>query len=137
MREISSAKNAPRALYCVLAIATLISGYSARKYGAFLPEFVASYAPDALWALLMFLLIAAAKPTWAASKIGGSALFFAYAIEISQLYQAPWLNGLRATTIGALILGHGFLWNDLIRYAVGIGIGVLLESLILPPEKLP
>lgn len=135
MREISNAKQAARPLNFTLAIATLIFGYSARKYGAFLPEFVAAYAPDALWALLVFFLIAVAKPRWPAPKIGGIALIFAYGIELSQLYQAPWLNAIRATKIGALILGHGFLWSDLICYAVGIGFGVWLESLILQQEK--
>ncbi|WP_379134752.1 DUF2809 domain-containing protein [Paenibacillus sp. sgz500958] len=31
-----------------------------------------------------------------------------------------WINSIRATFPGGLILGHGFLWSDLLRYAVGI-----------------
>ena len=56
-----------------------------------------------------------------------AALIFSYSIEISQLYQAPWINAVRNTKIGALALGHGFLWSDLICYTVGIALGVLLE----------
>ncbi|WP_309145332.1 ribosomal maturation YjgA family protein [Paenibacillus mendelii] len=46
---------------------------------------------------------------------------FCLFIECSQLYQAGWINDIRATVIGALILGKGFLAVDLVRYAAGIG----------------
>jgi hypothetical protein len=29
--------------------------------------------------------------------------------------------------VGGLVLGYGFLWSDLVCYAVGIGAGVLAE----------
>ena len=34
-------------------------------------------------------------------------------VEESQLYHASWIDSIRGTTLGALVLGHGFLWSDL------------------------
>ena len=34
-----------------------------------------------------------------------AALLFSYAIEFSQLYQAEWINALRHTALGGLVLG--------------------------------
>jgi VanZ family protein len=48
-------------------------------------------------------------------------------IEISQLYHSPWIDVIRKTTIGGLVLGYGFLWSDIVCYIVGIAIGVILE----------
>ena len=49
------------------------------------------------------------------------------AVELSQLYHAPWIDSIRHTTIGGLILGFGFLWSDLACYSLGVGLGVLIE----------
>ncbi|WP_330656044.1 ribosomal maturation YjgA family protein [Alkaliphilus flagellatus] len=58
-------------------------------------------------------------------------LLFFFSIEVSQLYQSQWINTIRNTTIGRLILGYGFLWSDLLAYTVGIAIGVLIEKQII------
>ncbi|GAA5479373.1 hypothetical protein Hhel01_02890 [Haloferula helveola] len=52
---------------------------------------------------------------------------FCLAIELSQLSSHPFLVDARSTRIGALILGHGFLWIDLLRYAAGIGLAAMLD----------
>ena len=58
-----------------------------------------------------------------------ASLLFCYAIEFSQLYQAPWINNIRHTVIGGLVLGETFVWSDLLCYTVGIGIGILVNVL--------
>ena len=55
------------------------------------------------------------------------ALAFSVAVELSQLYHAPWIDSIRHTTIGGLILGFGFLWSDLACYALGVVLGVLVD----------
>jgi len=57
------------------------------------------------------------------------ALVFSYLIEFSQLYQATWINSLRANRIGGLVLGYGFLWSDLLCYTVGIAFGIMIEKI--------
>jgi hypothetical protein len=60
-----------------------------------------------------------------------AALIFCYSIEFSQLYQAPWINNIRHTVIGGLILGETFVWGDMLCYTVGVGTGLLIERYIL------
>ncbi len=91
------------------------------------PWFVTAYVGDALWAWLVFLGIGWMWLRWPTNKIALGALLFAFGIEFSQLYHAPWLDALRANRMAALVLGQGFLWSDLVCYAVGITIGALVE----------
>ena len=57
-------------------------------------------------------------------------LVLAFAVEVSQLYHSPWIDGIRSTTLGGLVLGFGFLWSDLVCYLVGIAAGALAELTI-------
>jgi len=57
-------------------------------------------------------------------------LLFCYSIEFSQLYKAPWIDSLRDTLFGRLVLGNTFLWGDLLSYTVGVAIGVLIDILL-------
>jgi Protein of unknown function (DUF2809) len=50
--------------------------------------------------------------------------------EVSQLWHTPWLDAIRHTTVGRLMLGLGFLWSDLVCYAVGTIIAFCLTILI-------
>jgi hypothetical protein len=55
------------------------------------------------------------------------ALSFSWGVEFSQLYHAPWINAIRATIPGRLVLGSTFNWPDLPAYAIGIGAGAWAE----------
>ena len=55
---------------------------------------------------------------------------FSLMIELSQLYHAPWIDAIRRTRLGGLVLGYGFLWSDLACYAVGVVCGAFAELLI-------
>jgi len=59
--------------------------------------------------------------------------------RLSQLYQPPWIHRLRDTTLGALTLGFGFKWTDLLCYAAGVALGAAGERasapLSTPPTK--
>lgn len=109
------------------AAATLLLGLASRRYAGGLPPWVGCYAGDALWALLVYWLVGGLRPNWPTGRRALAATIFAFAIETSQLWQAPWLRALRHTTLGALVLGQVFLGRDLLCYAVGIASGVALE----------
>ena len=47
---------------------------------------------------------------------------------MSQLYHAPWIDAIRDTLPGALVLGYGFLWSDLACYAAGVALGAGVEA---------
>ena len=88
-----------------------------------LPGSVALYSGDMLWALLVYCVVGVVWPAWSARELVAASLLLTFLLESSQLYRAPWLNALRATRLGGLILGYSFLWSDLACYTVGIGIG--------------
>ncbi|HEX3008465.1 MAG TPA: DUF2809 domain-containing protein [Bacteroidales bacterium] len=116
-----------RFLYIFLIVLTVACGLASRHYSNSLPLWVKLYAGDALWALMVFFLCGFAFRNKSTRWIAVASLLFSFGIEFSQLYHAPWIDAIRNTRIGALILGFGFLWSDLISYSVGISLGVLIE----------
>jgi len=113
----------------VLIALVCLLGIGSRRYAHALPGFIADYAGDTLWALAAYLGFGMVLPRASARTIAILAMAFSVAIELSQLYHAPWIDSIRHTTIGGLILGFGFLWSDLICYAFGVGLGVAIETL--------
>ncbi|MDN8592930.1 DUF2809 domain-containing protein [Paenibacillus sp. 11B] len=109
-----------RLIYLTAVIITMAAGLASRHFGALLPCFVREHFGDALWAGMIYfgirMLWINRSREWAMIV----SLMFSWAIECSQIIQTPWLNEVRSTLLGALILGHGFLAMDLLRYAVGI-----------------
>ncbi|OJW23934.1 MAG: hypothetical protein BGO49_17255 [Planctomycetales bacterium 71-10] len=121
----------------VLVAVTILLGIGSRRFGHWLPGFVADYAGDTLWALVAFLGIGLILPRASTWRVALLATSFSVMIEIGQLYHAPWIDSIRGTTLGALVLGHGFLWSDLACYAVGVGLGILVELAILHARSAP
>jgi hypothetical protein len=52
------------------------------------------------------------------------------AVELSQLYRAPWIDAIRATRAGGLVLGSGFDPRDLLAYLVGVAGAALIEAAV-------
>jgi len=67
------------------------------------------------------------SPRTRASWVALAAIAFCFAIELLQLYQAPWIDAVRATTPGRLVLGQGFHAFDLVCYVIGFGLAAALE----------
>ncbi|PFP27674.1 hypothetical protein COJ96_15375 [Bacillus sp. AFS073361] len=121
--------------YVFAVILTIILGLASRKFSQLLPILVAENAGDALWAMMVyfgFRFLLVRKSLLTAIILS---LLFSYGIEFSQLYQAEWINHLRGTLIGALILGQGFLTVDLIRYAIGIMVAAVIDKMTLSAKK--
>ncbi len=127
--------NHRRNLYLVLAIATILIGLASRRYGVFLPDLLAQYAGDTLWALVVFLGISVLLVDSSLARRFWLSLLIAFAVEFSQLYHAPWLDSVRRTTFGALVLGWGFLWTDLACYTVGILFGAAVDHALFPARE--
>lgn len=118
-----------RILYLILTIITIILGLLSRKVQG-LPQIISSYSGDALWALMVFFLFAFLFNKKSTIFILIISIIFSYGIEISQLYHVPWIDSIRATSLGGLILGFGFLWSDIVCYTVGIIIGSVIDFII-------
>ena len=116
-----------RIIFFLSAVAVVFVGLASRRYQAVLPKFVGEYAGDTLWALMLSLLVSALLAGRTVTYRATISLVLAFLVEISQLYRAPWIDSIRNTTLGGLVLGFGFLWTDLVCYTVGIIIGAVAE----------
>lgn len=116
-----------RLVYLVCALAVMALGLAARRYRMDLPIFVAEYAGDTLWGLMVYLGVSVVAPGAQVTHRGGIAIAFASVVEVSQLYHAPWIDSLRSTTLGGLVLGFDFVWTDLVCYSVGVTLGALIS----------
>ena len=119
-----------RFIYLGTTIFTIVLGLLSRKYSAALPEIVNTYLGDALWALMVYQLVAVLLPTRTIIQIALVALIFSYLIEISQLYHAPWIDATRNTRLGGLVLGFGFQWTDILSYSMGVAFGAVCEKVV-------
>lgn len=113
-----------RIKYIFIICFIIIIGLLSRKIPS-IPLFVG----DILWAAMIFYMMRFLFIQTNFEKLFILSLLFCYFIEVSQLYQASWINNLRKTTIGGLILGHGFLWSDILAYSFGVTIATIIELL--------
>ena len=118
---------ARRAVYVAYTIPIVWAGLASRRHRSELPQFVGEYAGDTLWALMVYLLVSSIIPARSVRLRAMVAITIAFLVELSQCYHAPWLDAIRQTTWGGLILGFGFLWTDLLCYAFGVAIGAVIE----------
>lgn len=130
-------RSTPRAPapYAILLCATILLGLATRAVPTAFPDLVAVYGGDVLWAAMVVWIVALLRPAAAPRTLGLTAFTFAASIEASQLYQAPWINAVRATRVGALTLGQGFLWSDILCYALGVTLAVVVDAGIMRPSR--
>lgn len=127
----ASAPRRRRPLACVLAAVLVIAlGLASRRWPGLFPSLFGKYPGDALWALMVFCLLGALLPRLGTARLGTAALALSFADEFSQLYHAPWIDAIRATTPGHLLLGSAFGWGDMAAYVVGVALGMAGETLI-------
>lgn len=119
-----------RIIYLLCAAATICLGLASRQYRKHLPSFIGEYSGDVLWALMLFLAVSFVLAGRSLCQRFIISLILAFSVEVSQLYHSPWIDDIRSTTLGGLVLGFGFLWRDLVCYSVGIALGLVFESAI-------
>ena len=122
----------PRFTYFILIILTIIFGLLSRHIAG-IPLLIG----DILWAMMVYWIMRFLFVTKSVKFSVIGSLLFSYAIEFSQLYQAPWINSIRHTVIGGLVLGETFSWGDMLSYTVGVAIGVAIDLLIKSTERIP
>lgn len=119
-----------RFLYLVMIVVVIILGLGSRKLVSVLPAFLNIYLGDALWALMIFLGFGFIFRDLRTKIIALIGISFCYLIELSQLYNANWIESIRKTTLGGLILGFVFSWSDLLAYAIGTSVGISIDILL-------
>ena len=111
-------------------LVVIVLGLASRRYPGLFPTALGKYPGDALWALMVFLGGALIRPGASTGRLASAAMFTSFLVEFSQIYRAPWIDAVRATTAGHLVLGSTFSFGDLAAYAVGIGVGAVLDGVL-------
>jgi hypothetical protein len=119
-----------RARYALFALVTIVAGLIVHLHGTGLRPDVRDVAGDALWAVMVFWWVSALLPQasrWQRALLALGACWF---VELTQLISLPWLNAIRATRAGHLVLGSGFDRRDFAAYGVGILAAFAAETLV-------
>jgi hypothetical protein len=106
-----------RGTYLGLAIATIAIGLAVHYHMHWLGE-ARDIVGDALWAAMMVWWISALVP--GASLIGRLALAFVIAAAVEASQTLAFLDPLRHTGLGHLVLGTDFDPRDFASYAAGV-----------------
>lgn len=117
-----------RRKYLMAIFITIGCGLGSRSFASALPDVIAEHAGDMLWASMVYFGFRLFLVKRKLSRAAGWSLLFSFAIEFSQLYQADWIQSIRASLPGSLVLGRGFLWVDLARYAAGIAAALIVDK---------
>jgi len=118
-------------LYSMLCILSILAGLFTRSKLIPTNSFVYQFVGDMLWASMIYFGFSILNYKTYPSKIALYSICFCFFIEFSQLLKFEWLNTLRSFTLGKLILGQGFLFNDLLCYCIGVLFAFLINLFIL------
>jgi hypothetical protein len=119
-----------RVIYGILFIFFIWLALATRHHHEWFSPLIIEYGGDTIWAgaFLFFLRMLFLKiPLWKLALVGYG---LGVADEFTQLYQAPWANQVRATTLGRLLFGAGFLWSDILCYAIGTLLAFCMIALL-------
>ncbi|MBW8847001.1 MAG: DUF2809 domain-containing protein [Burkholderiales bacterium] len=117
--------------YAAAVLAVIGIGLASRRWPGMFPAALGKYPGDALWALMVFVGCGMLRPRAPSWRVAATALAISFAVEFSQLYQAPWINAIRGTVLGHLVLGSTFNVPDLFAYVIGVAVGLLAERVFL------
>ncbi|MET9507963.1 DUF2809 domain-containing protein [Streptomyces flavidovirens] len=121
-----------RILAAVAACLTLYAGLGVR--GAVDGD-VAKYAGDALYTVLLCTLVVLLAPATRPRAAGGIALLVSWAVECAQLTGVP-AELAERSVVARLVLGSTFNAPDLLWYAVGAGLFLLICAVVPRPGGL-
>jgi hypothetical protein len=119
-----------RIIYFIITGLIIILGLLSRKYSV-----VPLWVGDVLWASMIYFMLRFFYVQSTTRNITVVSIIICYAIEFSQLYKAEWINNLRHTFFGRMVLGETFLWGDLISYTAGILAGLAIDMVILKSAR--
>ena len=117
-----------RRLPLLAATLTVVgAGTALRLVPVGLPPGFVKYGGSILWGAMVYGLVATLWPR-PRRRILGLAAVTALAVELFRLVHAPALDAFRLTLAGQLLLGRTFSAWNLVAYAAGIGVAVLVDS---------
>ncbi len=111
-------------------MATVITGLVLRLVPLGIPYSITKYGGSALWAVMVYLLMAAGMPRVRPAHLAAVVVAFAWAVELSRLFHSPGMDAFRLTLAGALLLGRVFSWWHLLIYGLAIGLTAIADDVM-------
>jgi hypothetical protein len=108
--------------YLAAALVTVVLGLASRRWPV-----LGTAAGDVLYATVAYWGFRWLAPQRPMIHAAVAAVAFCVAVEVGQLWHPVWLEAIRATQLGGMVLGHGFLWTDLGWYGVGVLGGAIAD----------
>jgi hypothetical protein len=118
-----------RLIYIFFAAITIAIGLLSRTFIDH--PCIRPYLGDVLYATMSYFLWSAVLPKLKPKSIWLISIVFCFSIEFLQLYQAAWIVEIRSYKLGALILGSGFVFSDLICYVIGASMTFIFDHFYL------
>ncbi|MES2523194.1 MAG: DUF2809 domain-containing protein [Gemmatimonadota bacterium] len=119
-----------RLRYLLLAILTILVGLPVHQYGLGFGPAARDMLGDVLWATMIVWWVSVLAPQRSLAIRAAVALAICFAVEFSQLLHAPWLDALRATLPGHLVLGSDFHPRDLLAYSGGVLLAAAIDRIL-------
>lgn len=116
-----------RAIWLALLAALVPLGLFTKRYHGPGAAWVHGNAGDGVYAAFWFLLLRLVRPRLGSGMSAAAVFLFCCLVEFSQRLHAPWLDPLRQTLPGRLILGNDFDPVDIADYAAGIALAAGLS----------
>ncbi len=108
-----------RNLILICLILTVILGLVTKFYTGLFSQWInnsfSSIFYEAFWIFLVIFIRPKFAPGWVAFWV----FIFTSCLEFMQLWKPPFLQAIRATLIGKLLLGNTFVWWDFLYYVLG------------------
>jgi Protein of unknown function (DUF2809) len=118
-----------RTAYFLLTLAMLALGLFVRiVLWQYLPYSINVWIGDFIWAIMLYFACATVFTNQSIKWRICVMIAFCITIECSQMWHTDWLDAFRNTTFGGLLLGHGFLWSDIVADIAGILFGGALDK---------
>ncbi|MBP0018546.1 MAG: DUF2809 domain-containing protein [Cyanobacteria bacterium SBLK] len=113
-------RSNPRLLAFLSVVAIVPIGISTKFYNGIGVQWVNDYLGDVLyemaWCWFFFIFFPTKKAIW---KIPLSVFIVTCCLEFLQLWHPAWLQAIRATFAGRMLLGTTFVPADFFYYAIG------------------
>lgn len=117
-------------IYLVLFIFFTWLAIATRTHAGWFHPFIQEYGGDIIWAGMFLFFLRIFLGRMYLLKLAFICYLLGVSVEFLQLYHAPWIEAIRQTRVGGLMLGFGFLWSDIICYAVGTAIAYCMIRII-------
>ena len=109
-----------RLAYAMGTACIIAAGLLSRTLPSSIPAVFGKYPGDIFWASMIYTILGMVIPNASAGKLSALSLSICFSVEFLKLTPSETLKSFRYTTVGHLLLGHAFNWQNLIAYSIGV-----------------